>query len=86
MMVYSRTIKRETLAQRWDAGKHRRVVVTIDPMTGVVGFRLKGCRRTYGLPASYLWQLAVQKTVALEKARKAKDRKRARRVRRGMVA
>ena len=85
-MFYPRKIKRETMAQRWDAGKHRRVVVTIDPMTGVVGFRLKGCRRAYELPAAYLWQHAVQKTVALEKARKAKDRKRTRRVRRGRAA
>lgn len=71
-----RSVTRETLAQVFDMGRDRNVVVTIHPLTGVVELRLKGTRRRYGLPASYLYWHACQKHTSLEKARKAKHKKR----------
>ena len=85
MAVLSRTIHRETEGSLLDTGKDRHVIVSVDPQLGLVSFRLKGTRRTYGLPATYLYIHALQKHVALAKARKAKVRKRRTRVTRGIL-
>ena len=76
MAVYNRAIHRETLARVFDVGRTRNVIVSVSPTAGLVTFRLKGTRRAYALPASYLYWHALQKAVSLEKARKAKERKR----------
>ena len=85
MAVLSRTIHRETKGSLLDTGKDRHVIVSVDPQLGLVSFRLKGTRRTYGLPATYLYMHALQKHVALAKARKAKVRKRRTQVNRGTL-
>ncbi len=85
MAVLSRTVHRETKGSLLDTGKDRRVIVSVDPQLGLVSFRLKGTRRTYGLPATYLYIHALQKHVALAKARKAEVRKRRTRVNRGIM-
>lgn len=85
MAVLSRTIHRETKGSLLDTGKDRHVIVSVDPQLGLVSFRLKGTRRIYGLPATYLYIHALQKHVALAKARKAKVRKRRTRVNRGTL-
>ncbi len=74
-MMIRRTVHRETLSVVFDTGRMRRVIVTVNPIAGTVEFRLKGTRRTYGLPAPYLYMHACQKHVALDKANKAKERK-----------
>ncbi len=74
-MMIRRQVTRETLAQVFDCGRKRNVLVTIDPLTGTVELRLKGTRRRYGLPASYLYWHACQKHTSLEKARKAKGKR-----------
>ncbi len=74
-----RPVTRETLVTVFDVGQRRNVLVTIDPLTGVVEFRLKGTRRRYGLPASYLYRLACQKDRSLQKARKAREKKKRKR-------
>ena len=87
MQVLRKTTHRETNGTIYDGGKQRHIVVSVDPQTGLVSFRLKGTRRTYGLPASYLYMHALRKHVALDKANKAKDKKRGRvTVRRGALA
>ncbi len=85
MAVLSGTIHRETKGSLLDTGKDRHVIVSVDPQLGLVSFRLKGTRRTYGLPATYLYIHALQKHVALAKARKAEVRKRRTRVNRGIL-
>ena len=85
MAVLSRTVHRETTGSLLDTGKDRHVVVSVDPQLGLVSFRLKGTRRTYGLPATYLYMHALQKNVALEKARKVKAGKRRTQVNRGTL-
>ncbi len=75
MALLPKTVTRETLATVFDQGRHRRVVVDVDPPAGVVVFRLKGTRRRYSLPVQYLYLHALKKAVALEKANKAKERK-----------
>lgn len=82
-----KTTHRETSGTIRDGGKQRHIVVSVDPQSGLVSFRLKGTRRTYGLPASYLYMHALRKYVALEKANKAKAKERGRvSVRRGVLA
>ena len=85
MAVLARTIHRETKGSLLDTGKDRRVIVSVDPQLGLVSFRLKGTRRTYGLPATYLYMHALQKHVALAKGRKSKVRKRRTQVNRGTL-
>lgn len=87
MKVLRKTRHRETNDTIRDSGKQRHVVVSVDPQTALVSFRLKGTRRTYGLPASYLYMHALRKQVALDKADKAKAKKHGRvSVRRGALA
>lgn len=81
-MRLKRKITRETAKAVFDSTKHRAVIVTVDPSSGIVSFRLKGTRRKYGLPASYLYMHACGKHVALEKANKAKAKKKKRKAKR----
>lgn len=77
-MKLRRAVTRETGLHVFDGGKHRAVMVTIEPITGTLSFRLKGRRTSYPLPASYLFWHALKKWSALEKANKAKERKKRR--------
>ncbi len=85
MTVLAKTVHRETNGTVFDSGENRHVIVSVDPLSGLVSFRLKGTRRVYGLPARYLYMHAAAKHVALDKTRRAKTRKRTRTIRRGVL-
>lgn len=53
-------VERETTATVFERSAHRPVIVTIEPERGIVGFRLKGTRRTYELAADSLYCAALK--------------------------
>ncbi len=78
MTKVTRKFKREGAACVFSRGKSRPVIVELSPPGLMVGFRLKGERRTHELPLDWLYKRAAQATVAYEKAERARQRKEAR--------
>lgn len=74
MTKISRPTKRETYGTVFSQGKHRPVIVSIQP-PNVIGFRLKGTRRIYYLTSDGLYLRALQSQIAADKHEKAKERK-----------
>lgn len=72
-MTFS-SVTRETLATVFEKGKHRRVYVSINPVTGVLTFRAKGLKSRYELPANFLYGRAVAQHVNIVKKQKKKER------------
>jgi len=79
-----RILRRETVGGIFSGGKVRPVIVSIEP-PNVLGFRLKGTRKTYYLTAEGCYLQAVQAEVASEKRAKAKGKPRKREVGRGIL-
>lgn len=73
MTIIRKTVRRETRMQVCERGT-RNVIVSIEP-PGIVGFRLKGTRRTYSLTADALYWLALKAHLAAERREKAKAKK-----------
>jgi hypothetical protein len=69
-----RRIARESEAAIWEQRQNRPVIVSLEP-PDLIGFRLKGTRRTYHLTAGRCYRLAVQASIEYDrkqkKARKA---------------
>lgn len=65
---------RETIGGVFSAGKTRPVIVSLEP-PNVIGFRLKGMRRTYYLTAEGLFFQALKAQLAAEKKEKTKEKK-----------
>jgi len=86
MTKVRRIVKRETEGDGvLSAGKIRAVIVSVEP-PNLLGFRLKGTRRTYYLTAEWGFMQAVQAAVREEKRQKRKSRRPGRRtVKRGVV-
>ena len=61
---------RETDSSVFEKGKNRRVIVILEP-GGVIGFRLKGTRKTYNLTAAKCHMMALKASIFLEKKEKA---------------
>lgn len=73
MTLVGRIVKRETFGTVFDR-KRRAVIVSIEP-PNLVGFRLKGTRRTYHLPSEKLFSIALKAHIEVEKAAKRKARR-----------
>ncbi|MHA2279686.1 MAG: hypothetical protein ACXAC5_02165 [Promethearchaeota archaeon] len=74
MTKVKKPVRRETHGGVFSQGKLRPVIVSVEP-PNVIGFRLKGTRRTYYLTAEGCYLKAVQAAIAAEKREKAKARK-----------
>jgi hypothetical protein len=74
MTLINRTVNRETFGTVHSAGKRGAVIVSILP-PNVLGFRLKGTRRTYYLSSEGCFLAAVRAQLIKDKADKAKARK-----------
>jgi hypothetical protein len=74
MTTVNRRIARECSAAVRECGKQRCVIVEIEPPGRVIGFRLKGTRRTFLLPIEACYRLAVQAHVDAER-RAAREKK-----------
>lgn len=74
-MIAKRQVRRETAALQREQGKTRNVIVTVEPPTGLLGFRLKGLRRTEWLSADVVYEMAVKARVRSEAREKKQKRK-----------
>ncbi len=74
MTLLNRTVRRETCAGTYSGGKFRPIIVTLDPPGNVIGFRLKGTRRTYYLPVGKCFLEASRIAHAHEVAERKKQR------------
>lgn len=75
MTKVKRIVRRETTSQGiFSRGKYRPVILIIEP-PNLIGFRLKGERKTYYLTAEGCYSVAVKATLAFERREKAKARK-----------
>jgi len=59
MTLLSKVVTRETYAHQFECGKHRAIIVALEP-PGILAFRLKGTQRVYRLPVSTCFMLAVK--------------------------
>jgi hypothetical protein len=75
MTTVNRTVTRESAAHCYSRGKSRPVVVEIQPPGRLIGFRLKGERKTFYLAVSDCYSLAVRTHVEAEKERRKAERK-----------
>lgn len=82
MTKVKKPIYRETVSGGiFSLGKNRPVIVSIEP-PNVLGFRLKGQRKTVYLTAEGCFMQAMSAQLSHEKREKAKDRKKRRKVKR----
>jgi len=69
--MLNKTVKRESYASIYEAGKTRPIIITLEPPS-VLGFRAKGTRRIFRLTAERCYMLAVKRLVDLEREEKRK--------------
>ena len=74
MTPLKKIVKRLSTDVVREAGKVRQIVVSLEPPC-LLGFRAKGCRKTYFLTAEACYTMAVKAHVADAKKQKAKERK-----------
>lgn len=79
MIAVTRHLARESATSMHSAGKARAVIVELSPPGTLIGFRLKGTRRTYHLPIDHCYREAVRNELARQKRERAEERKKARR-------
>ena len=68
----NRAVKRQSATAIYSQGRARSVIVEIEPPGAVIGFRLKGTRRTYRLPIDWCYREALRAEIARVKAEKRK--------------
>jgi hypothetical protein len=74
MTAVTRTVKRESPVAKYDRGKSRPVIVTLEPPGTLIGFRLKGTRKTYRIHVGDCFALAVRAHAEAERERKKRER------------
>ena len=70
-MKARRKVEIETDATVFERSVHRHVIVSVEP-SGLVGFRLKGTRRTYHLPADAGYCTALKADVGAQETPRSK--------------
>lgn len=77
MTMLRRKLTRETSATIFESGRHRGVMVSLEPPC-LIGLRLKGTRRTFYLPVDRAYLTAGKaQHVAAEARKKSQRRKKA---------
>jgi hypothetical protein len=74
MTTLRRALKRETSATVFERSKRRPLIISIEP-GGIISLRLKGNHKSYSLDLESLYDLAVKKSLAAERAAKKKARR-----------
>jgi len=72
--MLKKPVRRESSGLIREAGKVRPIIVSIEPPF-LLGFRAKGCRKTYSLTAECCYMLAVKADMLDKRKQKAKDKK-----------
>ena len=75
MTTINRPLRRESGSTGYSRGRARPIIVELSPPGRLVGFRLKGERKTYYLDVGVCYGLAVRAHVESERARKLAERK-----------
>lgn len=70
-----RPLIRETEVTKRSRNKSRAIIISIEQGGYLLGFRLKGERRTYRLPTDWCFVQAVDAHVTTEKAKRKAERK-----------
>jgi hypothetical protein len=78
MTMLKHKLTRETSATVFELGRHRAVMVSLEPPC-LIGLRLKGTRRTFYLTVDKAYLAAVKAHVAAEARDKSQRRKKTRR-------
>lgn len=74
MMYLTKPVSRVSNGLIKEAGKHRQIVITLKPPS-TLGFRAKGCRKTYYLTAEACYIMAVKAELADQRRQKQKGKK-----------
>lgn len=79
MVPVTRPVRRESASLVFSAGEARPVIVSIEPPGKLLGFRLKGMKKTYTLSTEFCFREAMRQELlarqeARKKARKAAGR------------
>lgn len=74
MTSVTRRVQRISPAAVYSQGRLRSVIICVEPPGDLVGFRLKGTRRTWTLPVDWCFREAVRATLAREKIERKKAR------------
>jgi len=75
MIEVTRRLQRVSDSHIHSGGRTRAVIVELSPdRPGLIGFRLKGTRRTYYLPIDACYRDAVRCELARQKAERKKER------------
>lgn len=59
-MNSKRKVEVETAATVFERSEHRPVIISIEPLSGMLGFRLKGTRHTHYLTAGAGFSIAAK--------------------------
>jgi hypothetical protein len=65
-----RPLIRETEVTKRSGSKSRKIIISIEQTGSLIGFRLKGERRTYRLPTDWCFVQAVDAHVTAERAKR----------------
>ena len=74
MTTLKNPVSRETAGLVREAGKVRPVITTLKP-PNLIGFRAKGCRKTYWLTTDACYSMAVKAELADQKRKKKKQKR-----------
>ena len=70
----NKPVTRESEAVVREAGQIRQIIVSLEPPF-LLGFRAKGCRKTYYLTAQACYAMAIRAYALDQKKQKAQNRK-----------
>lgn len=68
----NRKLQRQSSTAVYSGGRARSVIVELEPPGSLIGFRLKGTRRTYRLPVDWCYREALRAEIARVKLEKRK--------------
>jgi hypothetical protein len=69
----NRKLARESSSGIYSGGQHRAVIIELTPPGDVIGFRLKGTRRSYCLPVAHCFREAMRNELARLQAERKKS-------------
>jgi len=74
MTIVKKKVKRETIGTVFEKGKHRPVIVSIEP-PNIISFRLKGMKTSYSLTTQALYMMALKAHLSSEQREKTRKKR-----------
>jgi len=75
MIEVTRPLSRLSCSAIHSGGKSRGIVIELQPPGNIIGFRLKGTRKTYYLPVDHCFREAMRAELARQKRERIEARK-----------